>query len=151
MNFSNWKHWQNRNQLDNIKYPGIYILLYSQKNISDRQFSWVNNIIYIGMTNSKGGLKSRLQQFENTIAGKSGHGGAERVIYKHNNYNKLISNLYVSVQPFVCDTTSNKPKDLLIMGKVAEYEYICFAKYTKIFGCLPEFNDKKKSLKKGAK
>ena len=42
-------------------------------------FDWIKEIIYIGMTNSKGGLKNRLQQFDNTIAGKTGHGGAQRV------------------------------------------------------------------------
>jgi hypothetical protein len=149
MNFSAWKHWQDRNQLDNLKYPGIYILLYGKNNISGRNFYWAKNIIYVGMTNSKGGLKGRLQQFENTIAGKTRrHGGAERVIYKHKQYSKFISDLYVSVRPFICDTTSNGVKDLFIMGKVAEFEYICFAEYVKRFKHLPEFNDKKESPKK---
>jgi len=147
MNFSNWQHWQDRNQLYNLKYPGIYILLYTQNDISSTRFDWKKDIIYVGMTNSKGGLKSRLQQFENTIAGKTGHGGAERVIYKHSNYKKFASNLYVSVCPFICDITSNNAKDLLIMGKVVEFEYICFAEYVKRFKCLPEFNDKKRSPK----
>jgi len=151
MNFSNWTHWQDRNKLDNLKYPGIYILSYTQNNISGGSFNWIKDIIYIGMTNSKGGLKSRLQQFENTIAGKKGHGGAERVMYKHSNYNTLISDLYVSVRPFECDITSNNVKDLLVMGKVAEFEYICFAEYVKRFKCLPEFNDKKRSPKKISK
>jgi len=149
MNFSIWTHWQDRNQSDNIKYPGVYVLSYTRNNIFGKRFDWMEDIIYIGMTNSKGGLKSRLQQFENTIARKAKqHGGAERVIYKHSNYNKLVSNLYVSARPFMCDVTSSGVKDLLVMGKVAEFEYICFAEYVKRFKCLPEFNDKKRSPKR---
>ena len=148
MNFSKWTNWQNRNQLDNLKYPGIYVLAFSDIDISGRLFKWKENIIYIGMTNSKGGLKSRLRQFENTIIGKTGHGGALRVLYKHNDYKELVRSLYVSVHPFECKVNSNEAQDLLVMGKVAEFEYICFAEYAKRFSHLPEFNDKKRSPKK---
>src|SRR3989344_3397510 len=147
MNFSDWTLWQNRNRLDNIKYPGIYILAHTHNDISGRRFEWLEEIIYIGMTNSKGGLNSRMQQFENTIIGKTGHGGAERVRYKHTDYKGLVCNLYVSVAPFQCDVNSNKAGDLLIMCKVAEFEYVCFAEYVNRFERLPEFNDKKKSPK----
>jgi hypothetical protein len=37
------------------------------------------------------------------------------------------------------------------MGEVAHLEYYCFAKYVKIFGQLPKFNDKKKAPKLKAK
>jgi hypothetical protein len=101
------------------------------------------------MTNSKRGLKGRLRQFENTIKGKkSQHSGAKKIIYKYKDYEKLIKDLYVAVRPFKCDVNSNTVKDLLIMGKVAEYEYICFSEYVKRFGMLPEFNNKKLSPKK---
>jgi len=42
------------------------------------------------MTNSISGLKGRLKQFDNTIIGKAGHGGADRVRFKHQNYEQLI-------------------------------------------------------------
>lgn len=100
------------------------------------------------MTNSKGGLKSRLRQFENTIKGKNEHGGAQRVRYKHENYDNFIKNAYVSVKFFECTPASNNFKDILIMGDVAKFEYDCLANYVKKFNQLPEFNDKKKSLKK---
>ncbi len=148
MPFSKWIKWSNRNNLSDLKSPGVYAISYSKTNLENNNFDWIKDIIYIGMTNSRGGLQSRLQQFDNTISGKQGHGGAQRVIFKHTNYNKLITNLYVSVFPFSCDVTSNKAEDLLIMGKVAEFEYICFAEYVKRFNHLPEFNDKKKSPKK---
>lgn len=99
------------------------------------------------MTNSGGGLKLRLTQFDNTINGKRGHGGAERVRYKHREYSKLIKKSYVSVCPIECDVKSNSCKDLLKMGEVAKLEYICFAEYVKRFKKLPEFNNKKESPK----
>lgn len=149
MKFSNWIKWPDRNKLKDLQYPGVYAISYNGHDISNNSFAWIREIIYIGMTNSKKGIKNRLKQFDNTILGKQDqHGGAKRVRYKYKDYDKLIKYLYVVVRPLKCDVTSNKEKDLLIMGKVAEYEYICFAEYVKRFGMLPEFNDKKRSPKK---
>lgn len=146
--FSSWHKWVKRNELKDIKYPGVYVLVYSEKDISNLPFDWIPNIVYIGMTNSIGGLKSRLQQFENTIKGKKGHGGAHRFRFKHKDYNELVNRLYVSVKSFKCDVNSIDKKNLLLMGKVAEFEYVCFAEYVEKYGHLPEFNDKKLSPKR---
>ena len=146
--FSNWTRWRDRDQLPGIKFPGVYVIAMSDKDIASTPFTWRKEIIYIGMTNSKGGLKSRLQQFENTINGKEGHGGAVRVRFKHRDYNALVSKLFVSLSHTECDVTSNKPSDLRLMGNVAQQEYKCFAGFAKMFGQLPEFNDKKNSPKK---
>jgi len=77
--FSQWSRCQDRNTLPDLQYPGVYAIALSNDDISGKPFSWRPEIIYFGMTNSKGGLKSRLRQFENTIIGKNGHGGAHRV------------------------------------------------------------------------
>jgi len=146
--FSAWTKWQKRNSLNDIEFPGVYAIALSEKDISEKLFSWCSEIIYIGMTNAKGGLKSRLGQFENTIIGKDGHGGAVRVHFKYPYYNKLVPNLYVSVCPHKCNVQSNNPIDLRIMGDVAKFEYECFAIFVENFGKLPEFNDKKLSPKK---
>jgi len=145
--FSKWIKWENRNNLDNIKFPGIYIIAISNKNLENNEFIWIQEIQYIGMTNSVAGLKGRLKQFDNTILGKTGHGGADRFRYEYQNYDELIKNLYVSVRYFKCDVKSNKPEDLRIMGEVAKFEYDCFALYTEQFESLPKFNDKKNSPK----
>ena len=42
------------------------------------------------MTNSIAGIKGRLKQFDNTIIGKGGHGGADRVRYKYQDSNDLL-------------------------------------------------------------
>ena len=146
--FSIWSKWNERQGLSNLQHPGVYAIAISKLDISGKPFSWRPEIVYIGMTNSKKGLKSRLKQFDNTIKGKRGHGGAQRVKYKHCNYNKLVTNLFVSIHPFNCSVELASPSDLLIMGDVAKYEYTCLAKFAKAFDRLPEFNDKKKSPKK---
>jgi len=145
--FSKWTKWNDRDSLNGIKFPGIYCIAISEIDFSEQDFVWISNITYVGMTNSKTGLKGRLKQFDNTIIGKTGHGGADRFRFKHQNYQDLTDKLYVSVCPFECDVESNNPKDLRVMGEVAKFEYDCFAEYAEKFGELPEFNDKKKSPK----
>lgn len=144
---SNWKKWKERNSFENLNYPGVYCISIIDKNISNEAFFWLEEIKYIGMTNSRGGLKSRLKQFDNTIIGKTGHGGADRFRYKHENYLELVDKLYVAIHYFECNVKSNKPEDLIEMGNVAKAEYILLADYAKRFGKLPEFNDKPNSPK----
>ena len=145
--FSPWKPWPRRDEALGVEYPGVYALVYSTQNIAGKPFSWRKEVIYVGMTNSISGLKGRLKQFDNTIVGKTGHGGADRVRYKYRNYNRLVKRLYVAVAPFKCNPESNEPKDLKIMGEVAKFEYLCFAHFVEKYGELPEFNNKKESPK----
>ncbi len=63
--FTNWVKWEDRNSLVGIKYPGIYCIAVSKKPL--HTFNFNPELEYIGMTNAKGGLKSRLNQFDNTI------------------------------------------------------------------------------------
>lgn len=146
--FTNWIKWDNRNQISNINYPGIYVISLSNINIEGEPFEWREEVIYIGMTNSLKGLRGRLKQFDNTINGKRGHGGAQRVIYKYSNIQELLDRLYVAVRYFECDVSTNKSNDLLVMGEVAKFEYVCFAEFVKRFNKLPDFNNKKLSPKK---
>ena len=145
--FSPWRSWPRRNEVLDVEYPGVYALAHSIRNIDGKLFSWRKEIFYVGMTNAASGLKGRLKQFDNTISGKTGHGGADRVRFKHQDYDKLVQNLYVAVASFKCDATSNEPRDLRKMGKVAKFEYSCFAHFVERFGELPEFNNKKDSPK----
>lgn len=145
--FSRWISWKNRQRLTGLEYPGVYAIALSSVDLSDNEYDWVKNIIYFGMTNSRGGLRARLKQFDNTIFGKEGHGGAERVRYEHRNYNDLTEKLYVSVSPVVCNTKESTPDDFLKMGEVSYMEYYCFARYQRLHGSLPQFNDKKNAPK----
>ncbi|WP_342305551.1 hypothetical protein [Methanolobus sp. ZRKC5] len=146
-NFTKWIKWEDRNNLPDIKYPGIYCIALSESDLSEQDFTWIREIKYVGMTNSRNGLKGRLKQFNSTINGKTKHGGADRFMYKYQTYQDLLNRLFVSVRPFICDVKSNTPEDLRTMGEVAKFEYECFATYAKKYNCLPEFNDKAKSDK----
>ena len=145
--FSPWQSWALREDLKGLNFPGVYTISYSNRRSSGQEFRWRKEIIYIGMTNAVLGLKGRLKQFDNQLMGKEGHGGADRVRFKHRNYAKLVRGLSVSVAPFECDVTSNRPADLEIMGDVAKFEYTCLAQYLEHFQKLPDFNNKKKSPK----
>ena len=146
--FCPWLSWSDRHKLHGKQYPGVYVIARSRKVIAGHSFTWRREIVYVGMTNSIGGLKSRLQQFQNTIRGGRGHGGAARFRYKHRDYQELTDRLYVSASYTACDVTTNTPSDLKWMGMVVKQEYDCLATYVRRFGRLPEFNDKKRSPKK---
>lgn len=147
-NFSTWALWKERADLDGLQLPGVYALAISDRDIAGAAFSWCEEIVYVGMSNAKGGLKSRLKQFDNTIRGKKGHGGGHRVRFKHPDYSRLVARLFVSVWTFECNVDLAHPSDLRTMGEVAMSEYECFARFAEKFGCLPEFNDKKRSPKR---
>lgn len=125
----------------------MYALAISDEDLSDQQFTWVEQIVYFGMTNSVAGLKGRLKQFDNTIMGKTGHGGADRFLYDFPAAKGLNARLYVAVRRFKCNVGSNLPSDLITMGNVAKAEYECFAEYVAHFGHLPKYNNKKEALK----
>ncbi len=150
MKFSKWEKFDNREYLENIKYPGIYAIAISKDDISGIQFEYIKEIVYFGMTNSRSGLKGRLNAFNNTLRDKSGpgHGGAERFRYDYENGENLARKLYVAVCPFPCTVTSILRKDLETMGEVVRAEYLAFANYAEQYGNLPKYNDKQKSPKR---
>jgi hypothetical protein len=145
--FSMWQRWSGRDQLARLASPGVYAIAHATHDMSGQAFSWRDEIVYIGMTNAASGLRGRLRQFDNTIAGKKGHGGADRVRFKHRDYASLCSCLYVSVAAFDCNPTSGMAADLRMMGEVARFEYMCFAHFVELYDKLPEFNDKKNAAK----
>jgi hypothetical protein len=147
--FSRWAHWNNRDGLQGLRFPGVYALAISRHDLSGKNFSWVKQVVYVGMSNAISGLKGRLKQFDNTIIGKTGHGGAERFRRDYPNHKQLVPLLYVAVAPFECDVTSNASPDLLTMGEVAKAEYVCWAQFVRVHKRLPKYNDKKNAPKFG--
>jgi hypothetical protein len=148
MNFSNWAKFERRSELGNLKSPGIYAIAISDKDIAGTLFEYRREIVYFGMTNSKSGLGGRLDQFNNTLRDRPGHGGAERFRYDHEDGRALARKLYASVCPFNCDVSSIERKHLEAMGDVVRAEYVAFANYAELFGALPKYNDKKNSPKR---
>jgi hypothetical protein len=154
MKFTPWSKFDSRAELGNsLQYPGIYSLAISRKNLTASPFDWIPEIVYFGMTNSKAGLRGRLNAFNNTLRDKSGpgHGGAERFLYEDKYWNDrevLAKKLYVSVAPFPCEVTSISRENLTVMGDVVRAEYLAWAEYAARHGALPKYNDKKISPKR---
>lgn len=141
-NFTNWVKWEDRNKLEGVNYPGIYCIAVSDKTLNE--FSFIPELEYIGMTNSKGGLRSRLRQFDATIKKiRTHHGGADRFLFEYENYEEIKDNIYVAVRSFKCNTKSPTPNDLRVMGDVAKCEWDCWAICIEKTGGYPKFNDKK--------
>jgi hypothetical protein len=146
--FSHWHRWNNKSQISDLEMPGVYVLAVSSAPLDGKAFSWLPEIIYVGMTNSVPGLAARLRQFEDTVRGtRCNHGGADRVRYKYRSFSTLSEKLFVAVAPVRCDVRTNAPVDLRAMGRVAKLEYDCLAEFIERHGHLPEFNDKKRSFK----
>lgn len=150
MKFSRWSKFDLRETIKNAKYPGIYAIAISVKNIAGTPFDYRKGIVYFGMTNSRGGLRGRLNSFNNTLRDKPGpgHGGAERFRYDYEDGDALAKKLYVATCSFKCDVSSTARKDLEAMGAVARAEYVALANYAERFGALPKYNDKKNSPKR---
>ena len=149
MSNTKWFKWSDRNQITNSNQAAVYFLAFSESDISGNGFTFIKEIIYIGMTISHNGLKGRLNQFESGMIGKNGiHGGAERVRFKHNNAELFLKNLYISARIFELSETRNTSNDWRIKGDCVGHEYKSFAEYMDKFDSLPEFNDQSKSKKK---
>jgi len=114
--FSSWKSWYERDSTAGNRFPGIYALAISKKPLAGLPFAFLQKIAYFGMTNSASGLRGRLKQFDNTIRGRSGHGGADRFRHDFPMAAPLERVLYVSVMPIECSVTSHSPVDLLATG-----------------------------------
>jgi len=138
--FGKWHKWTNRNSIKNVKFPGVYCVAISVKNLENKPFKYKDRIEYIGMTISKTGLKGRLAQFNRTLKGGRGHSGA-KTMRKVHAYRKVLPNLYVAIRPFVFNVKEITPSNLRKMGDVVKYEFSCFAKYAlKNNHKLPRFN-----------
>jgi len=149
--FTNWVSFADLSELDHLEWPGVYAVAYSKVDLSGKRFKYLENIVYFGMVNVKGGLSGDLKRFYHTINSEhSQHGGADRFkMSLSQNVNLWKRKLYVSVMAFPgCDIDSETPKNLTTRGDVLKQEYTCFAEYVKRFKKMPRFNDRKWILRK---
>jgi hypothetical protein len=149
--FSVWKRWTERSELPGLAFPGVYVIAITRAQLHGSAFSWRKDIAYVGMTNGVSGLGGRLRQFDLTISGKRlAHGGADRVRQAHSDFERVLPRLFVAIRSVRCDVASNAVRDLLLMGRVVQFEFQCLARYVQQFGRLPLFNDKARSPKHSA-
>lgn len=146
---TNWYKWSDRRNIPDKDQPGVYFIAYSIRDISDKKFSLIKEIIYIGRTISKKGIHGRLSQFERAMKGSDGiHGGAERVRFKYKNPDKFFVNAYVYAYIFPIPENTELPDELRVTGNCLKHELDSMADYYQKFNLLPEFNDMHRSKKK---
>jgi hypothetical protein len=94
--FSDWIKWKSlfwdkrKDKLlsEKLSCPGIYVIA-KTRNVSDQKFTWLPDIVYIGMTSTT--LWIRLNAFRRTIEkypNESQHGGADRVRLEYKRLDK---------------------------------------------------------------
>lgn len=140
--FSEWYRWPNRNDYSGIDCAGVYVIAICERDISGAAFSMLKEVVYVGMTIA--GFRDRLDQFDKTISPvpirRNRHGGAERFLYKHPDYEKVVKQLYVALCHLKFDPYGRTPSDLRAMGSVRALEYEMMAQYAEQWGDRPEFN-----------
>ena len=141
LKFINWFKWENRTIIPNIQYPGVYLIAITNGNIENTYPKW-QDVDYIGMSNSRGGLNSRWNQFNRSIRGKDGHSGGKTIYESLGDYSSWNMNLYVASMSMKCNTENPSNNDYIKMGLVAFFEYEAFALYYSETGGHPKFNKK---------
>ena len=144
LKFSRWYKWDERTEIQNLNNPGIYAIAITSNNLSGKKFDY-GKVDYIGMSNSKGGLNSRLNGFNRAIHGNKGHSGGRTIFGDLGTYRKWKGKkLFVSVVQVKCNTekASRTHRDLINMGWVAFLEYEAMAEFKKRLKREPHYNKK---------
>ena len=71
--------------IEDGNYPGIYLLAFTDKNL-EGEIVKPTDIFYVGMSNARKGITSRIQQFINGIEKNGSHSAGMR-FYKENSKN----------------------------------------------------------------
>jgi hypothetical protein len=117
----------------------------------ENQSPCFSDVVYIGMTNAKGGLSSRLKQFKFGLLKGKGHSGANTIHKEY--FDKGVKyvegtsqigkeTVYVCTSPVKCDTKEPTENVLRIMGQVAYLEYEVMAQYYEAMSKKPKYNKK---------
>jgi hypothetical protein len=143
LKFGHWHAWENRAEIPNCEYPGVYLLVISNRKLEGEK-ALCKNASYIGMTNSIKGLMGRWYQFHRAILGNRTHSGGSAVFRTHGNYKEWRKKLFVAALPVICDTKKPTASDLKKMGIITYLEYEAFANFRENHARLnkPEFNTK---------
>ncbi|WP_122033190.1 hypothetical protein [Aliivibrio sp. EL58] len=132
LKFGQWVYWADRDAIDNISFPGIYVLAITSEDLTNKPVEY-SQVVYIGMSNSLSGVKGRLYQLNRSITGLSGHSGGNSIRKYHGVYDFWEDNLdlYVAVCPVICNVAKRSIKDLKLMGAVSYMEYEAFSLFKK--------------------
>lgn len=139
---------ENYKNLKNNDYPGVYILAYTNKNLGGKSIN-INDIFYVGMSNSRRGIKSRLKQFIDGINKNRSHSAGMRFYKKYAlgvpfNRLKRKETFFVQSLSLPCNVIKEErnAEDLRKMGKVTKLEYDLLAHIKEKTEKEPELNKK---------
>lgn len=144
LEFTRWHRWENRNSIADSQYPGVYVLAITNQDLEGLEVEY-DQVCYIGMSNSKKGLKGRWGQFAQAIKGNRGrHSGGDTTFRHLGPYNTWDNKLFVAACPILCDPDNYSPVDIRNMGIVAYLEYEAFAQFSEKHPDLdkPKYNTK---------
>lgn len=139
---------ENLKNIEDGNFPGIYLLAFTEKNLEGKTVEPID-IFYVGMTNAKKGLTSRIQQFVNGIEKQTSHSAGMR-FYKENSNgiafseSNHIENFFIVSLAFQCDVNklTRTPNDLRIMGNICKLEYYLLAHIKEVTREEPKLNKK---------
>ena len=139
LDFSPWYRWENRNRIPLGNCPGVYLISISKKDLQDVLPSF-SDVVYIGMTLGKKGLKERWRKLDRCIRGVKGyHSGGMRIFEDKGHYEKWVGKLYVSAMVIECNVREPTSEDYIRMGWVAFLESDGFAKFSTEIGGHPKY------------
>lgn len=138
---------ENHGSLEKNKCPGVYILAFTDKDLEGKSIN-IEDIFYVGMTNSLGGVKQRLSQFIQGIKKSRSHSAGMRFFKEYSmgkpfdsNQDKTFFVAFVSI-PCKVNKSERTAEDLRKMGEVAKFEYDVLAYIKEKTGKEPELNKK---------
>lgn len=119
--FSKWYGWYNRESIENISCPGVYILAKFKEVPKGKASPLDKNIIYIGET-CNNDFKGRLLQFhKSAFKSKSGHSGG----FSYNKkYGDNPDGLYVAIMPIVNLTDNILPPFIRYIERKLILEFV---------------------------
>lgn len=136
--------------LGNAKYPGVYLLAYTNRGLQNQPID-INDVFYVGMSNSDGGVKQRLINFMNGIESGKMHSGGERFFHNYahgipfSDFSSINDGkrFYIATLSIPCETRKGRrtAEDLEKMGEVARLEYYVMAHLKRNLGREPELNE----------
>lgn len=134
--------------IDFIDHPGVYLLAFSYKNLENTKIK-ISDVFYVGMSNSRGGVKQRLKRFINGLEKDDFHSAARRFYDEYANqkpFSKLKTKkkFYFAFISIPCEVSKDRrtPKDLRKMGDIAQLEYYILAYIKEKLDKEPDLNKK---------
>ena len=145
LDFSKWYWWEKRSEFPGKTNPGVYAIAITEKDLDNGSFNW-ENVVYIGMSNSRKGLEDRWSFLVCAIKNKPNghHSGGIRIYESRGHYKEWKRvKMFVAAHAVYCNPNkgdNRTPEDIRKKGKVSYLEFEALAQYKEKIGKEPEYN-----------